>query len=524
MRPDYESDRGTWTQASAGRPARRHPQGVGRRRSKSKVILGSLAAVVALALAGGSLAAYMKYRSVWDGIQRVNVSADLTGKRPPLDPHALNILLIGSDTRVGVNGKIGGKDGISGGRSDTVMILHIAPGAHKLVVISIPRDSVVPILSCAAEDGTNGQTAAPLPDVEQVNASFAYGGPGCLWKTAEQTTGIHINDFVSLTFQGFEKVIDALHGVEICLPAPVHDPQSNLDLSAGRHHVYGPEALAFWRTREGVGEGDDPQRIQRDQFLMASLLQGIERSGIDRSPSKMLAVIDTLTSHHYVTTDSGLSTSKMLQLGEDLRSVSTGAVQFVTVPWGAYTGNAQWADSTQPATTGNDQWVQWVQPNANNLFSAIAHDTKLPATGKKAKQITVTPADVRVHVVNGTLQNGLGANTATSLTAKGFKVVGQPGNAATPNFTKSVIQYATPIQQPAAQELAKFIGGATVVQDKHIKNEAVLRLVLGSNFTSVQQTASSGSSIQNLAGTFGGIKGNVNICKDSSAFAGPDGE
>lgn len=204
--------------------------------------------------------------------------------------------------------------------------------------------------------------------------------------------------------------------------------------------------------------------------------------------------------------------------------MSTGSVQFVTVPWGAYTGNAQWVDSSQPATTGNDQWVQWVQPNANNLFSAIAHDTKLPATGKKAKQITVTPADVRVHVVNGTLQSGLGANTVTSLAAKGFKVVGAAGNAATPNFTKSVIQYATPIQQPAAQELARFIGGATVVQDKHIKNEAVLRLVLGSNFTSVQQAASSGSGIENLAGTFGGIKGNVNICKDSSAFAGPDGE
>jgi LCP family protein required for cell wall assembly len=521
MRRDYESDRGKWAEPPA---ARRGRQGGGRGHSKSKVILGSLAVVVALALAGGSLAAYLKFRGVWDGIERVNVSADLTGKRPPADPHALNILLIGSDTRVGANGKIGGQDGIVGARSDTDMILHIAPGAHKLVVVSIPRDSVVPILSCAAEDGASGQTAAPLPDVEQINATFAYGGPGCLWKTVEQTTGIHINDFVSLTFQGFEKVINTLGGVNICLPAAVDDPESNLDLSAGEHHVYGREALAFWRTREGVGEGDDPQRIQRDQFLMASLLQGIEHSGMLQSPSKMLSVIDTLTSHGYVTTDSGLGTSKMLQLGEALRSVSTGAVQFVTVPWGAYTGNAQWVSSSQPATTGNDQWVQWVQPNANNLFSSIAHDTKLPATGKKAKKITVTPADVRVRVFNGTTQAGLGADTVTGLAAKGFKVVGQAGNAASQDFTKSVIQYATPIQQPEAEELAAFIGGATVVQDSHIKDEAILRLVLGSNFTSVQQTASSGSTIQNLAGTYGGIKGNVNICKDSNAFAGPDGD
>ena len=61
-------------------------------------------------------------------------------------------------------------------------------------------------------------------------------------------------------------------GVTVCLPEPVHDSMSGLYLSRGRHHVYGREALAFWRTREDLGEGDDPQRIQRDQFLMASLV------------------------------------------------------------------------------------------------------------------------------------------------------------------------------------------------------------------------------------------------------------
>ena len=239
------------------------------------------------------------------------------------------------------------------------MVLHIAPGAHQIAVISIPRDSVVPILSCTAEDGTSGQTAQPSYDVEQINSTFAYGGPGCLWETVEQTTGIHINDFVELNFVGFEKVIDALHGVEICLPQAVDDPKSGLNLKAGRHHVYGREALAFWRTREDLGMGDDPQRIQRDQFLMASLVQGIEHSGLLKSPSTMLRVIDTLTGHRYVTTDSGLTPDTMLRIGEDLRGISTESVQFVTVPWSTYTGNAQWIDSSQSPSTGNSAWVQW---------------------------------------------------------------------------------------------------------------------------------------------------------------------
>ena len=127
----------------------------------------------------------------------------------------MNILLVGSDSRAGANKKFGAD--IVGQRSDTIMVLHIAPGARQLVVLSIPRDSVVPILQCAPENGSTGQIAQPAGYVEQINATFAYGGPGCLWETIEQTTGIHIDDFIALTFTGFEHVINDIGGVRICL-------------------------------------------------------------------------------------------------------------------------------------------------------------------------------------------------------------------------------------------------------------------------------------------------------------------
>ncbi len=364
--------------------------------STSTLILGSVATLVALVMTAGSLTAYIEYRNVWDGINRISVAGDLVGKRPPADPHALNILIIGSDSRSGVNGKIGGHVGVAGQRSDTDMVVHIAPGAHRVVVLSIPRDSVVPVFNCTAELGTQGQTAQPPGSIEQINASFANGGPGCLWKTIEQTTGIRINDFIELTFTGFQHVIDALGGVEVCLPEAVNDPISRLHLSAGKHHVYGREALAFWRTREGLGLGDDPQRIQRDQFLMASLVQGILRAGLLRSPTRVFSVIRAVTGHGYLTTDNQLTPSRMLRLAEDLRGVSGKRVQFITAPWTTYTGNAQWIHSVQPTSQGNPNWVQWIQPAANKLFTAIAHDTKLPKTrrkdrGKKAKIATVSP-------------------------------------------------------------------------------------------------------------------------------------
>jgi LCP family protein required for cell wall assembly len=487
---------------------------------RSMVITRGLAVLLAVVVAGGSLAAYAKYRSLWDGIGRVDVQGDLTGKRPPADPNAVNILVIGSDSRAGVNGKIGGNEGVTGARSDTIMVLHIAPGAHKVVVLSIPRDSVVPILSCTAEAGTGGQTAQPLSQIEQINASFAYGGPGCLWKTVEQTTGIHINDFVELTFVGFERVINELGGVNVCLPERVHDPMSGLRLSAGRHHIWGAQALAFWRTREDLGEGDDPQRIQRDQFLMAALLQGLEHSKLLKSPSTLLGVIDTLTSHHDVTTDTGLTAEGMLRLGEDLRGISTESVQFVTVPWTTYTGNAQWIDSAETPTDGESEWIQWAQPQANNLFSAISHDTKLPkATKTKVK--TVSPAAVDVQVLNGTPTANLATTTAASLTSRGFHVVGPPADAPSDTYTSTVIQYRSAAELPAAHTLAALFSHVTLQQDPSLTG-STLSLILGASFTTLA-APSGNAAISNLAGTYGGITGNTNICDDSNAFAGPDG-
>jgi LCP family protein required for cell wall assembly len=352
-------------------PQKSHPTAEEHRKSSRHralaIATGGLAIFVTLVLVSGSLFFYVKYREVWHSIKRQDVSSDLIRMKqdPPLpapEPGAVNILLIGSDSRSGGNGAIGGTAGIDGQRSDTVMVLHIAPGASRAVVLSFPRDSVVPVYSCTAENGAPGQTAVP-GEIEQLNAAFAYGGPGCLWKTVEETTHIHLNDFIELTFVGFEKVIDDLGGVSVCLPEAVDDPLSDLNLSAGRHRIYGYQALAFWRTREGVGSGMDTERIQRDQFLMAALLQGIENSGLLTSVTKMASVVGDVASH--MATDSQLTESRMLSIAESLRGLSSKSVQFIEVPWELYPGNIN--------------WVQWQQPEAKALFSSVAHDTKLPS-------------------------------------------------------------------------------------------------------------------------------------------------
>lgn len=516
------------------------------RRSARSIVFRAVAACTAVVVTGSTLAAYVTFRHDWNGIKRIDVRRDLSyHPRPPADPNAMNILLIGSDSRAGVNKKFGAD--VVGQRSDTVMVLHVAPGAHKLIVLSFPRDSVVPILACAPENGSLGQTAQPAGYVEQINAAFAYGGPGCLWETIEQTTGIHIDDFVEVTFTGFQHVIDDIGGVNICLPVAIHDPESLLNLTAGRHHVYGREALAFWRARY-IGEGSDLQRINRDQYLMASLLQGLARSGLTHSPVKILKVIQDVTSHGDISTDAELSPARLFTIADELRGMPPAAVQFIEIPTVPYPGDPL-------------AWVQWAQPQAAALFSAIAHDTKLPSAppaaitaGRAARssgypveaahaatragttpgvaaaspaRVIASAATVDVAVFNGTTRPALATTTAASLASRGFRVV-NIADAATLDYRRSVVEYASAANLPAARAVAAQVRSAVLRVNTSLSSGTV-RLTLGSSFTRLRSVAvigavaSPSASTDNLAGQFGGIRGNVAICSDAAAFAGPDG-
>ena len=272
-----------------------------------------------------------------------------------------------------------------------MLILHIRPGHKGAVVISLPRDSEVPIMACKPDGlGDPGQQAAP-GQTEMLNATFAFGGPVCLWKTVENLAGIRIDHYVGLTFTGFEKIINDIGGVNVCLPEAIHDPKSGLDLSAGKHHVLGVQALAFWRERY-VGEGSDLQRIQRQQYLMAGLVQELKTGGLLSDYPKLYGVIRDAAKA--LTVDQGLSLSDMVSLAGDLRSLSTKSVQFVTVP-------------NYPDPTNQDR-VLWLQPQAKRLFRAIAHDEAIPktkptpaSTSTPSTVATTSPGNVQVEVLNG---------------------------------------------------------------------------------------------------------------------------
>ncbi|HEY7147163.1 MAG TPA: LCP family protein [Streptosporangiaceae bacterium] len=343
-------------QPRPGRPLRGRP---GQHGSLAWRVAAWVSVVLVAAMVTVSAGAYLKYRSVWGSIQRIEITG--LGRQPPKYNNALNILLIGSDTRAGQNRQFGAR--IQGQRSDTIMLLHISPGRRGASVVSLPRDTVVPVLSCPAEGpGVPGQRAGP-GQLERINQAYANGGPGCLWETAEHQTGVHIDHFIELTFTGFEHIVDDVGGVSICLPVAVDDPDSGLHLAAGQHHVMGSQALAFWRERH-IGLGSDLQRIQRDQYLMAAIVRDVARSDLLGNPTRLYAVVRDAAGA--MTTDTGLDQQTMLTIAGSLRGLSSRSVRFVTTPVSPYPGNPQ-------------AEVQFAQPQARALFRAIARDADVPA-------------------------------------------------------------------------------------------------------------------------------------------------
>jgi LCP family protein required for cell wall assembly len=491
--------------AHSGQPPSRTRRVLGRH-----PVLSVMAILATLTITFISLSAYAAYRNVYDSIHHVMVTSGELGKRPPKLNGSQNILIIGSDSRAGTRGRFG--RGIQGSRSDTSMLLHISPTHTGAIVISFPRDTMVPILSCDRDDnGHPGQQAQPGA-LEPLNYTFSNGGPACLWRSLEQITNIHIDHFVQVDFSGFKSIVNDVGGVPVCLPFAIRDPASKLNLPAGKSMVHGDQALAYVRERH-IGYGSDLQRINRQQIFLASLAQKISQSSSLGNPTKLYSLVHDIASS--LTTDSGLTLTDMYAIANSLKGLSTKALQFIMAPVVPYPLNP------------NDQ-VEFAQPSADDLFHAIARDNHILKTARRAAHAksqplpTVKPGQVQLQVLNGTSVAGLASTTASQLTARGFKVA-HTGNATAASST--IIEYGSATQMPQVNTLQKEIPGATIKQVTSLKG-STLNLVLGSGFKGIgahkSKKHAKSASAAALSKNYGGVNGAANICRQSAAFSGPD--
>ncbi|MEV0097393.1 LCP family protein [Streptomyces sp. NPDC050738] len=257
----------------------------------------------------------------------VTPSASATATLPAVPSGTLNILVLGSDSRTGKENQALGGGESGGARSDTAMVVHINTDHTEATVVSIPRDTLVTRPSCPTSSG--GSTSVAYHAM--FNSAYAVGGPACAVKTVEKMTGVRMDHYMEIDFAGFADLIDALGGVTVTTTQDIDDTRSHLHLEAGTHRLDGKQALAFARTRHGIGNGSDLGRIALQQQLVKAMLQEMSAGNLLTDPLKLYKVADAVTGS--LTTDTGLdSLGELTDLAQGLRQVEPGALKTVMMP------------------------------------------------------------------------------------------------------------------------------------------------------------------------------------------------
>ncbi len=190
----------------------------------------------------------------------------------------INMLLVGSDTRKGQGGGFGSE---TSNLADVIILLHISADRKNAVAVSFPRDSMVPFPACPATPEFPGSGVASY---QQINASYAYGGPGCTLLVVQQLVGVQIPYLATINFKGVIEMSNAIGGVEVCVANPIIDTYTHLNIPAGMHTLQGHEALQFLRTRHGLTDGSDLARISNQQVYLTSLIRKVKSQGVLTNP------------------------------------------------------------------------------------------------------------------------------------------------------------------------------------------------------------------------------------------------
>lgn len=453
------------------------PPGPVRGQGRLARALSVLAAVLSFAVLASAVGGYALVKRYDGNITRANV--DLGGDRSPDAPrNAQNILIVGSDSRgdlaAGQGTQGTGKTFVTGQRSDTVILAHLFGDADTAQLVSFPRDSWVTIPAHVDETGK------PVAAREsKLNSAFFEGGPALLIDTIEGLTGLHVDRYMQVDFDGFQTIVNRLDGVEVCLSEAAKEKDSGIDLQAGRQTIKGPQALAFVRQRKGLPNGDI-DRIRRQQQFIGGIVRKVLSAGTLANPLRLNGVIDAATDALVV--DDGTTFGDLQDLALRFRGFSSGGVVFTTVPI-----------ADQNAKRQRQDVVLLDEAELTTLFDGIRRDIApqtpdaAPSTAP-SQALLVRPGAVRVRVFNGAGVTGLGRKAFGDLERVGFQLVGTAGNRGAAAARTTV--FHGPGKADSARTLAAAIPGSVVTLDPALA--ATLEVVVGADYAGTRPVTVTG--------------------------------
>ena len=354
-----------------------------------------------------------------------------------------------------------------------MMIVHIGQDTSHVTVVGLPRDSLVTIPAYKDKSGVAHSAVRT-----RINEAFARGGGRLMVKTVEQATGVHIDHYVEVNFEAFLGMVDALDGVDVCIPKALKDnpKYTRLDLPAGRNTLKGASALDFVRSRH---VDSDFGRIQRQQQFITAMLAKATGTGVLTNPVKLNEFISSALENTKV--DETLDRDALLDLAGRVQGIKFSAIEFPRIP----IADASYTDPT----TGITALVKWSDSGAQRLFQAIRSDTPITASAKAAAAgedgivATVDPSAITVSVTDASGNPGTGKAAAKALGTLGYRVVGKP-------TTRNQVSTATVIRYDATytesiKTLAATFPGAVLKSIPGLGTAIEIRV--GSGYTGVTE-------------------------------------
>jgi LCP family protein required for cell wall assembly len=245
---------------------------------------------------------------------------------PIAEPDARNFLITGADNGACVDPDspyapaFGDRTGL-GERSDTIMVWRVNPSTQQVAILSFPRDLYVDIAGGSRS---------------RINSAYRRDDPSRLIETIGNNFGIPIDHYVQVDFCAFKRLVDGVGGVEVPFEFPARDPNTGLNVpTTGCFNFDGDHALAYVRSRkyqyeDPPGSGNwrtdgtsDLGRISRQQDFIRRTVATVLGRGL-YTPGVVTALLDT--NRQYLTTDAGLTPSRILEFAGVLRNLDPNGI------------------------------------------------------------------------------------------------------------------------------------------------------------------------------------------------------
>ncbi len=539
----------------------------GTRRHRPALLAGrtaaALIAVCALALTGAAWQWQSAKNKLLNTIAALDPnSSDI--RDPSAQTGDENFLIIGVDSRIGANAEIGAGDTsiVEGARADTIMLVNIPANRKRVVAVSFPRDLAITPMNCQAWDPETGNYGPVYdrvndewsdnerPTMTKLNSAYALGGPKCLVKVIQKMSGLAINRFMAVDFVGFEKMVDAVGGVEVCSTTPLEDAELGVVLAtAGRQTLDGHTALNYVRARSVTTEyNGDYGRIKRQQLFLSSLLRSMISSATFFDLDRLNQVVNTFIDDSYV---DNVQTRDLVRLGQSLQGINAGRITFVTVPT---TGITDWEGNEIPNTEGVRALFDAIiddeplagENDLNETLSPLTVKAKGSETAdadavgseeylaspelttgttvgptttvEEVRAVAADPRDVTVQVANPTERTGLATSATEEFDLYRFDVR-EPDYYSTWSAVPITTVYYSLGNEQAAATVAATLPGARIKRIDGLGE--LVQVVLGDDFTAVTYPQASGTAL-NVSVTHSGDSTPAELPSDLAVINGAD--